>query len=220
MTKQLSIVILVALLLCGSGAFAQIPVELMVGHHKASIDLMFFKYLKQKDNTNSRWLFFSRARATMDYKMTSSTNLPSFGLTEALSYNPRNWKGFAPVAVVQVFNRGVFPKAGIQYAHVAQRFTIFSWVVTETMKSPDIDYFILCRATPRLSSSLDLFSQIELVNSFPTVEASSFSFIQRIRLGLSGGHMQYGLALDLTQAGRNSWASTTNFGGFLRYVFQ
>lgn len=220
MTKQLSIVILVALLLCGSGAFAQIPVELMVGHQKASIDLMFFKYLKQKDNTNSRWLFFSRARATMDYKMTSSTNLPGFGLTEALSYNPLSWKGFAPVAVVQVFNRGVFPKAGIQYAHVAQRFTVFSWVVAETMKEPDIDYFLLCRVTPRLSSKLDLFSQVELVNSFPTVETSSFSFIQRIRLGLSGGHTQYGLALDLTQAGRNSWVTTSNFGGFLRYVFQ
>lgn len=220
MTKQLSMVILVALLLCGSGAFAQIPVELMVGHQKASIDLMFFKYLKQKDNTNSRWLFFSRARATMDYKMTSSTYLPSFGLTEAFSYNPRNWKGFAPVAVVQVFNRGVFPKAGIQYAHVTQRFTVFSWVVTETMKEPDIDYFLLCRATPRLSSRLDLFSQVELVNSFPTVQTSSFSFIQRIRLGLSGGHTQYGLALDLTQAGRNSWVTTSNFGGFLRYVFQ
>lgn len=219
MMKLSSTVMLVALLLCGSGAFAQIPVELMVGHQKASIDLMFFKYLKQKDNNNSRWLFFSRARASVDYRITSSTNLPSFGLTEALSYNPRNWKGFAPVAVVQVFNRGVFPKAGIQFAHVVQRFTVFSWVVAETMKEPDIDYFLLCRATPRLGTKLDLFSQVELVNSFPTQETSSFSFMQRIRLGLSGGHTQYGLALDLTQAGRSSWVSTTNFGGFLRYIF-
>jgi hypothetical protein len=211
---------LVALLLCGSGAFTQIPVEVMAGHQKASIDLMFFKYVKQQDNTNSRWLFFSRARATVDYKMTSTTNLPSFGLTEAISYNPKNWKGFAPVAVVQVFNRGVFPKAGFQYAHTTERFTFFSWLVTETMNEPDIDNFLLCRARPRLTPKLDLFSQVELVNSFPTEGSSSFSFIQRIRLGLSRGHTQYGLALDLTQAGRNSWITTSNFGGFLRYVFQ
>jgi len=94
---------------------------------------------------------------------------------------------------VQVLNKGVFPKAGIQYAHVTQRFTVFSWVVAETMKAPDIDNFLLCRATPRLTAKLDLFSQIELVNSFPTRETSAFSFTQRIRMGCPG--VMHGMVL-------------------------
>jgi hypothetical protein len=61
-------------------------------------------------------------------------------------------------------------------------------VVSETLRDPDIDYFLLCRATPPFETKLDLFSPIELVNSFPTRETSAFSFTQRIRMGLSGGH--------------------------------
>lgn len=217
--KSLSIVMLVALLLSGSGAFTQIPVEVMAGHQKASIDLMFFKYVKQQDNTNSRWLFFSRARATVDYKMTSTANLPSFGLTEAISYNPQNWKGFAPVAVVQVFNRGVFAKAGMQYAHSSTHFTVFTWLVSETAKNPDIDCFLLCRFTPPLSDKIHLFSQVELVNSFPTASESGYNFIQRLRLGLMNNAFQYGAAADFTQARRGVWTNSSNVGGFLRYVF-
>ena len=94
---------------------------------------------------------------------------------------------------MQVLNRGVSPKAGIQYGHVTQRFTVFSWVVAETLRDPNIDYFLLCRATPPFGTKLDFFSQIELVNSFPTRETSAFSFTQRIRMGCPG--VMHGMVL-------------------------
>ncbi len=216
-----SAVMLAMVLLCsGSSTMAQIPVELMVGHKKASIDLMFFKYIRNSREENTRWLFFSRARASVDYTMTSTTNLPAFGLTEAISYNPRSWKGFAPVAVVQVFNRGVFPKAGMQFAHIGHTLTVFSWLVSETLRNPDIDYFLMLRYTPGIGGPWRAFTQLELVNSFPTDGSSPFSFTQRFRLGIMRSQFQYGLALDLGFSGRRDFGSTQNAGAFFRYVFQ
>ena len=116
----------VLLLVMVSDGLCQVPVELFTGHEKTTIDLQFFRYVKQSNGQNSRWLFFNRNRASIDYAMTSKTSLPQFGFTEALSYNHPALKGFAPVAVVQVFNLGVFPKAGIQYARVRENLVIFS----------------------------------------------------------------------------------------------
>lgn len=199
--------------------FAQIPVEVFVGHKKATADIMFFKFLKNKERNNSKFLFFNRNRASIDYAMTKTTDLPQFGFTEAISYNHENLKGFAPVAVVSILNRGVFPKAGIQFAKIKKEYTIFSWLVTETLKEPNIDFFLLARYTPKLTEKLNLFSQVELVNAFPTVAQNTFSFTQRFRLGLKVKEFQFGAGLDLSQLGREDFITTENFGGFLRYEF-
>lgn len=199
---------------------AQIPVELFAGNKKASNDLMFFKFFKNTQNENSKWLFFSRARCTVDYKMTTTTNLPSFGLTDAISYNHPGWKGFSPVAVVQVFNRGIFPKAGIQYVQSKKELTVFTWLVCETLKQPNLDYFILLRFTPKLNDKLNLYTQLETVNTMPTNTAASFNFTQRLRLGLMINNFQIGAGADLSQTGRTSFMSTNNVGGFVRCEFR
>lgn len=207
------------MLLSRSIAFAQIPVEVFTGHKKATVDIMFFKFIKNKDGQHSKFLFFNRSRASIDYAMTQTTNLPQFGFTEAISYNHSKLKGFAPVAVVSILNRGVFPKAGIQFAKIKKDYTIFSWVVAETLKEPNLDFFFLGRYTPKLTDKLNLFSQVELVNAFPTVEQNTFSFTQRFRLGLKVKEFQFGAGLDLSQLGREDFITTENFGGFLRYEF-
>lgn len=211
--------VVIAMLLFRGIAFAQIPVEVFAGDKKATVDIMFFKFVKNKDGQNSKFLFFNRNRVSIDYKMTKTTNLPQFGFTEAISYNHDKLKGFAPVIVVSVLNRGVYPKAGIQFAKIKKDYTIFSWVVSETLKEPNIDFFFLARYTPKLNDKLNLFSQIELVNAFPTVEQNNFSFTQRFRLGLKIKEFQFGAGLDLSQVGRNDFTKSENFGGFLRYEF-
>ncbi len=215
--KSLSLALV--LFLIGSNAIAQIPVEILLGYEKTSFDLMFFKYLKKHDGNNSRVLFFNRNRASIDYRQTSSTYLPQFGFTEALSYNHPAWKGFAPVLVAQLLNRGIYPKAGLQYARLAKDFTFFSWVVTELQAEPNVDFFVLTRYTPPLSERLHLYTQLELVNAFPTVENKTFSLIQRFRLGLKVKDWQYGLGIDFNQNGRNTWTNTDNLGLFLRHEF-
>jgi hypothetical protein len=215
--KSLSLALV--LVLIGSNASAQIPVEILLGHEKTSFDLMFFKYLKKHDGNNSRVLFFNRNRASIDYRQTSTAFLPQFGFTEALSYNHPAWKGFAPVLVAQLLNRGIYPKAGLQYAKLAKDFTFFSWVVAELQQEPNVDFFVLTRYTPPLSERLHLYTQLELVNAFPTVENKTFSLIQRFRLGLKVKDWQYGLGADFSQNGRNTWTNTDNLGLFLRHEF-
>lgn len=211
--------VVMAMLLFRGIAFAQIPVEVFVGHKKATADIMFFKFFKNKEAQNSDWLFFNRNRASIDYTMTSSTNLPQFGFTEAISYNNKKWKGFAPVAVVQILNKGVYPKVGIQFAKIKKDYTIFTWVVCETLENPNIDFFFLGRYTPKLTDKLNLFTQLELVNALPTLETNNFNFVQRLRLGLKVKEYQFGLGADFTALGRNNFITTQNIGVFLRHEF-
>jgi hypothetical protein len=208
-----------AMLLLRGIAFAQIPVEVFSGDKKAIVDIMFFKFCKNKEGHTTKFLFFNRNRASIDYAMTKTTNLPQFGFTEAFSYNHEKLKGFAPVVVVSILNRGVFPKAGVQFAKNKKDYTIFSWLVTETLKEANIDFFFLGRYTPKLTEKLNLFSQVELVNVFPTVMQNTFSFIQRFRLGLKIKEFQIGAGVDLSQNGSNDFVTTENFGGFVRYEF-
>ena len=58
---------------------AQIPVEIFGGHHRSTIDIMFFKFFKNNKAENSPWLFFNRNRASIDYRMTDTSFLPQFG---------------------------------------------------------------------------------------------------------------------------------------------
>lgn len=209
----------IATLLYGSVAMAQLPVEVFTGHKKATVDIMFFRFFKNKEGQNSKLLFFNRNRASIDYEMTSNTNLPQFGFTEAISYNHQKLKGFAPVAVVQISNKGVYPKAGIQFAKLHQDYTVFTWVVCEIKDKPNIDWFFLGRYTPKLIDKTNLFAQVELVNAFPTSEINNFSFIQRLRLGLKIREYQFGLGADFTTFGRSDFSASQNFGIFLRNEF-
>ena len=208
-----------AMLFFRSIAMAQIPVEVFAGDKKATVDILFFRFIKNKEGHNSKILFFNRNRAGIDYKMTKTTNLPQFGFTEALSYNHEKLKGFAPVVVVSILNKGVFSKAGMQYAKTKKSYSLFTWLVSETIKDPDIDFFLLARYSPKLTDKLSLFSQLELVNAFPTAVQNNFSFTQRFRLGLKTGNFQFGAGIDLSELGRKDYLNTINTGGFLRYEF-
>lgn len=202
-----------------SSLYAQIPVEVFGGDKKTTLDILFFKYFKNKRDENSKFLFFNRNRASIDYRQTSTANLPAFGFTEAVSYNHGKLKGFAPVAVVQIFNNGVFPKAGVQYFHRKSDFTFFSWVVIELVHNPTIDFFVLTRFEPKLTDKLHLFTQLELVNAFPTEVNANYNFIQRSRLGLKIKDWQFGFGSDFNEFGTTTFTNTSNIGAFLRHEF-
>lgn len=210
----------IATLLIRSVAFSQIPVEIFMGNEKSTIDLMFFKYFKNGKGGNSRFLFFNRNRASVDYRITSKEWLPQFGFTEAVSYNHPLLKGFAPVIVGQVFNNGVYPKAGIQYYMSKGSFTVFTWLITETLSKPTIDYYLLSRFEPSLTYKLGLFVQAEFVNGFPTDPDKKNTFVQRIRIGLKTMAWQYGIGSDFTEAENDDYAFRYNAGIFFRYNFK
>jgi hypothetical protein len=151
-------------------AVAQIPVEVLVGHKKTTVDILFFKFFKNKEGKNSRFLFFNRNRASIDHTMTSTTNLPQFGFTEAISYNTPALKGFAPVAVASILNRGIYPKAGVQYASIKKNYTLFAWAVAETVNDPNVDVFFLGRYTPPTYPNATFICAIGIGASFSNGE--------------------------------------------------
>jgi len=209
-----------AVFLSGNAALAQLPVEVFAGDKRSTLDVMFFRFFRQANGENSKVLFFNRNRASVDYDMTSSANLPSFGFTEAVSYNHPHLKGFAPVFIGQIFNSGVYPKAGVQFYRLTGDITVFSWLVSETLSQPSLDYYILLRYTPSVGEKLRLFTQLESLNVFPTETESAYAFTQRIRLGLQKEAWQFGLGSDLNQRGRDDFSTMSNSGVFLRYEFR
>jgi hypothetical protein len=214
--KKLLIIILISI--CGS-VKSQIPVEIFGGNEKTTVDIMFFKFFKNKQEENSRWLFFNRNRASVDYRLTTKTNLPQFGFTEAISYNHPKLRGFSPVLVGQVLSWGVYPKAGIQYAHISKNMTVFTWLVCEMLSNPDLDFFLLFRYTPKISGKLNLYTQFETGNTFPTNSIDNLSFTQRLRLGLSIKGYQFGAGSDFNQTGNSTFTKLYNVGGFIRHEF-
>jgi hypothetical protein len=217
--KQKLLITLIVTFIYMDVAISQLPVEVFVGNKKTSFDLMFFRYFKNKEATNSKFLFFNRNRVSIDYKQTTTTNLPTFAFTEAVSYNLSKLKGFAPVLVAQVSNRGVFPKSGIQYYYGKNDFTFFSWVVCELLADPNIDFFLLARYQTKLTTKLNLFTQLELINAFPTVSTNNYNLIQRVRLGLKMREWQFGSGVDFNEFGNKTIVSTNNIGLFLRHEF-
>jgi hypothetical protein len=203
----------------GKTAMAQTPVEIFGGHEKATLDLLFFKFFKKADGTNSRFLFFNRNRTSVDYRITKTAFLPQFGSTNAVSFNLKKWGGFAPVAVVQIFNRGIFPKAGVQFFKRKSDLTFFSWAVVELLEKPSVDWFVLARFEPKLTEKTRLFAQFELVAAFLTDKNLNQNFIERGRLGLKKGVFQFGFGADFNQNGRGVFSKTDNLGGFLRHEF-
>lgn len=197
-------------------AFAQLPVEVQFGNNNFSFDLMFFKFFKNSEGKNSEWLFFNRNRAVIEHKVNNSN---SFGFTEAISFNHPSLKGFAPVAVGQIFNNSAKYKAGVQYYKSFAGFVVFTWLVYELKEKKEVDLYSVIRFNERIFNNLDLFAQIESANTFLIISDGQYSLTQRIRLGLSHQIFQYGLAIDLSQSFYQSQISKSNYGIFLRYDF-
>lgn len=200
-------------------AGAQIPVEVFAGKEKTGMDLMFFRLFKGKEGQDSRFLFFNRNRAVADWRQTDSTYLPQFGFTEAFSWQIPGGKGFAPVALVQVLNSGVYPKAGWQWYRQIGRLTLFTWVVTELKSKPLLDGFLLLRYTHPLSGNWALYGQGEGLITQSLSLSSNRRTLQRIRLGLQFRDYQLGAGLDLSQVAGMPHLSTNRPLFFIRHVF-
>lgn len=198
---------------------AQIPLEIFAAKEKTSFDVMFFKYFRDRSGESGRFLFFHRTRALVDYGQESRGIDPLFGFTGAFSYNAPAWKGFAPVAVVQVVNAGGTAKVGVQYVSIRQRLTLFTWSIAEVAPGSGIDLYLLLRGTPKISENLDLFLQLELVNNLPLQATDPFQLTQRGRIGIKRGRWQAGVGADVIEYGRGSLGVTVRPGIFGRYEF-
>ncbi len=203
--------IALALFFLSRMAHGQLPVELLVGHQRTSADAMWFRYFKNAQGDNTRFLFFNRSRASVDY-----SNKTTFGVTLAASYNLPS--GIGLVAVGQLLGDGFYPKAGIQYFRRKNQLMFFTWLVSETWADPSIDWFVLTRFEPSLFEKLTLFSQLELLSTSDL--HGYYQLIQRLRVGVGlPSAWQVGAGLDLQSAGSDRLTTTHNLGFFVRKDF-
>ena len=222
MKKRIELVSIASLaILAGSTPARAQAVEMFAGDDAATVDVMFFNYFKDRAGEPSPVLLFHRSRALVDYDIDTSsrTNLPQFGMTNAVSYNPRAWRGFAPVAAVSITTNAVASKVGLQYARVRPTSTIFSWVVSEPHARPTVDLFFLGRYVHPITSTVGLFTQLESINGLSTEVDATSSFTMRSRLGIDVARWQVGVGVDLRHFTGAASATTTNIGLFTRHAF-
>ena len=187
-------------------------VEYYAGHERTGIDIMWFKNFKNRKDEKTSFLFFSRNRASVDYK-----NSPTlFGSTNAVSYNFKN--GWGIVTVASFVNSGFIPKAGIQFNKAKGSFLFFGWLVADLKKEGNVDLFGLFRFQPKINEQWKGLLQLEL---FPVYNPSSttWSLTERLRIGAKWKNWGGGLMLDANQTGRTTWSTTNNTGVFIRYDF-
>lgn len=192
--------------------FAQIPFEVFYGDKRATLDLMFFKYLENESRINKRFLFFNRNRTNFNSYFNDIKSNPQFGFTEAFSYNHEKLNGLAPVLVFQILNTGIYSKSGIQYAYIKPNLLLFTWLVIDHSNVKNLDYFVLLRHLNKFSETTYLFKQIESINTFSTNNL----FTQRLRLGIGRNKLQFGIGVDLSQSNN---INSSNTGIFIRKEF-
>lgn len=199
------------LILTGVRVQAQ-SVETFAGDKRAGADLMWFKSFSDTKEARTPFLFFSRNRASVDYKGSPS----AFASTNAVSYNFKNGLGLVAAAVF--LNAGFVPKAGIQLYKQKRDFMFFGWLVADLKKNGNADLFGLFRYQPKINETWRGFLQLEL---FPTYHpgSGSWNLTERTRIGGKYHRWAGGLMVDLNQAGKGQLNSTSNIGGFLRYDF-
>lgn len=201
-------IVMAAILLTGVAA-AQ-TTEVYAGNHRAGVDILWFSPFRKNSGDKTPFLFFSRNRASIDYKQ------PGTGLLGSANAVSMNFKGgIGIVSVASFTNNGLTPKAGIQYFRSVRHFMFFGWLVADLKKNGGLDLFGLFRYTPAINEKVSLMAQVEL---FPVYfrESKSTNMIQRVRLGLKNTVWSGGLMADFSQGGGSNPYRTRNYGLFLR----
>ena len=186
--------------------------EAYAGHQRSGADILWYRYFTRKDTQPSPWLFFSRNRASADYKGGEAL----LASTQALSINHRSGAGL--VLVSSFVNRNYVTKAGVQYVHAGRDWLFFGWLVADLQRRGGMDLFGLFRFQPAISGDWKALIQLELFPVYHTGR-SEWNCTERIRLGAKHKKWGGGWMLDLNQRGKKEWNYSQNTGIFLRYDF-
>jgi hypothetical protein len=208
------------LIVAAAGDARAQAVELFAAHQAATADVLFVNSFANPSGQATPWLLFHRSRAVVDYDLDADArrDLPQFGMTNAVSLNPKAWRGIGPVAAVSITTSNVAAKIGAQYARVGPRTTIFGWAVVETTAHPAADLFLLARHLRPVSPTIGMFTQVESLTVLaPAGKASSLTL--RGRIGVAVANWQAGIGTDLRRSSGSGAATTSTVGVFLRHAF-
>lgn len=212
MRRQLILCMMVTVFYTMENAVFTQTTEIYSGHNRFGVDIMWFKYFQNAAHQNSPFLFFSRTRASSDYKNRSGL----LGSVNAVSYNLHNGLGF--VVVGSLLNAGFTSKLGIQFYKQKGDFMFFGWAVADLKRSGNVDVFGLFRHQYRLNDRWKWFTQLELFPVYHPVN-EFWLLTQRLRVGPKVNKFSFGLMADFSQSGQRKWKTDSNLGAYIRHDF-
>lgn len=192
-------------LILPASAWAQ-SIEFMPGTERIFADI---QWLKPFDDAG-KWSLFSRARATVDYE--NQTDL----LTGAY-VNYTTTSGLGATVVGRISSRGGGGEFGVHYFRAKGSFMVYALTSIEMADNPFFAWFSIMRYTPTITEKWGLYSSLELYSSFD--REGHLGSVQRIRLGLSRIHWQFGAGINLAGYGRGYENQDRNPGFFIRRQF-
>ncbi len=188
------------------GAIQSQSIELMAGSERVFTDVQWLEFL----NREMDWSLFSRARSTVDYE--NNTNL----FTGAyLNYTTPS--GFGGTVVGRIASAGSGVDTGVHYFKAGESFMMYALASLTLVQGPGTSWFSITRFTPKIDDKWKLYSSLELFSSFD-YEQHQFS-TQRLRMGLDNRGYQFGLAVNISETGKEVVHSDTNPGFFIRKQF-
>lgn len=178
----------------------------MAGNERIFVDVQWLEFL----NEEMDWSLFSRTRSTVDYE--NNTNL----FTGAY-LNYTTVSGFGGTVVGRVASAGSGLDTGVHYFKARKNFMTYALASLTLIQKPGINWFSITRFTPTIIEAWKLYSSIELFSSFD-YKQHQFS-TQRLRLGLDSQGFQFGIAINISETGKDVVHSDTNPGIFIRKQF-
>lgn len=189
------------------GAVQPQSLELMAGgNERVFMDVQWLEFFSE----DMKWSLFSRTRSTVDYEN-------NINLFTGAYLNYTRPSGFGGTAVGRVASAGSGLDMGGHYFKVGESFMTYALASLTLVQGPGISWFSITRFTQKIDEAWRLYSSIELFSSFD-YEQHQFS-TQRLRLGLDNQGYQFGIAVNISETGKEVAHSDTNPGFFIRKQF-
>jgi hypothetical protein len=181
-----------------------IPIELMMGHKYATVNLAFSRNFSQ----TSRLGFFHMNTIQVDYE---DKNNNDFILQDQVYVE--TFKNLR-IAGGVVYSQGGFNTTlGLQYVYGGKKLFILCAPRVNIESDPSYDLMTIIQYKPQINDKLKLYTRLQMLNLFNS-EGNMKSY-QWFRLGLEIKGIQFGLAADLDENGPNP-SVTSNLGVFIR----
>jgi hypothetical protein len=202
--KGLATLALAATLAFPFSAKAGGNVELMVGNKAHTLDVKLFSNVAKDTG------LLARTRVGVDYEGNSSA-LTFLDIYQSLG------KGFSAALVPQYTpDKGLVVMLGPQYIGKWKDLSTIILLAASLEDNPNYNLITSTSYKPKLTSELNLVTQLETTNIFNN-QGHVFS-TERVRLGLAKDGLEGGIAADITQIGKEGTLDY-NLGAYLKKEF-
>lgn len=187
---------------------APIPVELLIGNHAISVQLVVSKQLKE----NSKWGYFNVTNFNGDIKNDITKN--EFFTQSLLNF--KLFHGFSIAAGFTLNQKTGFRKVvGFQYLFANKKWLFIAMPTLDLKDNHNIETFSLLEFKPKLTDKIGLYTRLQGLYILDPKEHMHQRSYMNFRLGLAIKNYQLGVGSDFNWYGPTK-INTNNTGIFAR----